>query len=312
MLPDGADAVVRVEEAVAHNGWMETEVAVATGRDIRRAGEDIRPGDTVLTAGTVLGPAEMGVLSCVGRDPVACRRSPRVAVVVTGDEVVDATAGLGPGAVRDANGVTVPALARSAGAQVTSVARVGDDVARTRAAVAAALDADVAVICGGVSVGPHDHVRRVLAELGAEQRFWGVALRPGRPTWFGRRDRAGERPSLVFGLPGNPVSAMVTFLLFARPALRALAGADPRATRLLAALTMEFEKAPGRAHAVRVALRSGERGLEATPTRPEQASHILTSMVGADGLAILPAERERIEAGESVEVEPIAGPWVAR
>jgi molybdopterin molybdotransferase len=143
-------------------------------------------------------------------------------------------------------------------------------------------------------------------ELGAERLFWGVALRPGRPTWFGlSRGGPGAGGGLVFGLPGNPVSAIVTFLLFAVPALRALAGLDPFMARSIARLDDGYEKRPGRTHAVRVALRLEPDGWHATPTRPEQASHILTSMLGAEALAIVPAQAERIEPGERVQIEPI-------
>jgi molybdopterin molybdotransferase len=162
------------------------------------------------------------------------------------------------------------------------------------------------VICGGVSVGPYDHVRAVLDELDVEQVFWGVALRPGRPTWFGLVD-GGPRQGggLVFGLPGNPVSAIVTFLLFARAALRALTGLPPAANRTTAILDEPYEKRPGRAHALRVALSLKGDGWHAVPTRPEQASHILTSMLGADALAMIPAESEGVAAGSSVEIELI-------
>jgi molybdopterin molybdotransferase len=149
-------------------------------------------------------------------------------------------------------------------------------------------------------------VRPVLEELGAEQLFWGVALRPGRPTWFGlSRGGPSGAGGLVFGLPGNPVSAVVTFLLFVRPAVRALVGLDPFSADTTAVFDQAYKKRRGRAHAVRVTLRLAPDGWHAVPTRPEQASHILTSMVGADALAIVPAESEGVAAGDSVEVELI-------
>ena len=156
------------------------------------------------------------------------------------------------------------------------------------------------MICGGVSVGEHDHVRPALEELGVEQVFWGVSLRPGKPTYFG----VAPSGTLVFGLPGNPVSAMVTFILFARPALLAMQGADPATGRVAARLGADYETAPGRAEAIRVSLASGPDGWVATPTGP-QGSHVLTSMLGADGLAFAAAERDVLEAGESIEVEPL-------
>jgi molybdopterin molybdotransferase len=306
VVPDGADAIVRIEDATERQGAIETERRVGPGADIRRAGDDIEPGRAVIAPPTRLGPAELGVLASIGCDPVPCRRRPRLAFVGTGDELVEPSAEIGPGQIRDTNAVAVGALASLAGVELTSVKRVGDDREATREALADALESDVAVISGGVSVGEHDHVRPALEELGAEQLFWGVALRPGRPTWFGLSRRGpGEGGALVFGLPGNPVSAVVTFLLFVAPALRALAGLDPFEARTTATLDGGYEKGAGRAHAVRVTLRLAEDGWHATPTRPQQASHILTSMLGADALAIVGAETERVDPGERVEIEPI-------
>jgi molybdopterin molybdotransferase len=176
---------------------------------------------------------------------------------------------------------------------------VPDDPEGTRAALARALDgADVVVLSGGVSVGPHDHVKPALRELGVEERFWGVRLRPGKPTWFGTRDG-----TLAFGLPGNPVSAMVTFQLFARPALAALQGAAPEPRRVTAALEQPVTRNPRREQAVRVQLVQSTNGLSARPTRAAQGSHMLTSMVGADGLALIAPGDGEAAAGERVEVE---------
>jgi molybdopterin molybdotransferase len=306
VVPAGANAILRREEVIERNGEIETERRVEAGSDIRLTGEDIRPGQAVLASGTALGPAALGVLASIGRDPVPCRRRPRVAVITTGDELVDPAGQVRRGQIRDTNGVALAALASRAGADVTSVTRIGDDRDETKKAVAEAIKSEVAVICGGVSVGEHDNVRPVLEELGVGQLFWGVALRPGRPTWFGRsQDGPPAGGGLVFGLPGNPVSAIVTFLLFVRPALRALVGLDPFSARTTAVLDEAYEKRRGRAHAVRVTLRLAGDGWHAAPTRPEQASHILTSMLGADALAIVSAESEGVAVGESVEIELI-------
>ena len=306
MLPEGADAVLRKEDAAELEGSLETERRLEPGTDVRRAGEDIEPGDTVIAGGSALGPAEVGVLASIGRDPVPCRRRAKLALIVTGDELVDPSQSLRAGQIRDTNGITLTSLAELAGADVTTVMRVRDDRAATRASLAGAIRSDVAMISGGVSVGPHDHVRPSLDALGAEQLFWGVAVRPGKPTWFGLSD-GGPRHGggLIFGLPGNPVSAVVIFLLLVRPALRALAGLDPLAARTTAILDERYEKSRGRAHAVRVCLQLADDGWHATLTRPEQASHILTSMVGADALAIVPADSEGVAVGQSVEVELI-------
>ena len=202
-----------------------------------------------------------------------------------------------PGGVRNSNAYSVPALAQLAGAEGAGAASVPDDPDATREAIAAALDSDVVVICGGVSVGEHDHVKAAFAELGVEGSFWGIALKPGKPTWFGTR---GD--TLVFGLPGNPVSAMVTFLLLVRPALAALSGADPERHRTTARIAEDYEKRPGRAHAVRCRLELREDGWHARPTG-KQGSHILTSMLGADCLALIPREAGSLSAGEPVVVE---------
>jgi molybdopterin molybdotransferase len=297
-MPDGCDAVVRLEETELRDGSIQVSDPVAAGRDVRRAGEDIEPGDTVLRRGAVLGPSELGVLASVGRAEVSCARRPRLAVLTTGDELVSADGELGPGKIRDTNAYSVPALARGCGAAVVGVTHAGDDPAATRAAIEPLLDADVAVVCGGVSVGEHDHVRPVLAELGVEEVFWGLALRPGRPTWFG----VAPGGALVFGLPGNPVSAVVTSILLVRPALLALAGASPERHRATAVLDDRYEKRPGRAHMVRVALDLRADGWHAHPTK-QQGSHVLTSMLGAQAFAIVPADRGDVEAGERVEIE---------
>ncbi|HEX4307827.1 MAG TPA: gephyrin-like molybdotransferase Glp [Solirubrobacterales bacterium] len=321
MLPVGADAVVRVEdtEREAHDrGGRGTvgpgredpretgdrlrdrvlvSVAVATGANVRRAGEDIAAGETVLRAGAELGPAELGALATIGLDPAPVHRRPRVAVLTSGDELTLPGRPLGPGGIRDSNSRTVPGLARLAGAEVVSVDWTPDEPEATRAALARALEADVAIVCGGVSVGEHDHVKAALAELGAEEVFWRVALKPGGPTWFGTR---GE--TLAFGLPGNPVSVMVTFLTFVRPALIVMAGGDPASRRVTARLGADYEKPTDRAHAVRCRLELDERGWIAWPL-PRQGSHVLTSMLAADALALVPAESAGLAAGETVEVE---------
>jgi molybdopterin molybdotransferase len=303
MVPAGADAVIRVEDTRPADDEVEVVAEVAAGRNIRRAGEDIAAGERVLGPGALLGPSELGVLASAARSQVLCGARPRVAVVVSGDELIAPDEPSWPGAVRDSNAYTVPALVEESGAALHSIEKVGDDAGATSEAIAAALRCVVAVISGGVSVGRHDHIRPSLQELGAEQVFWGVALRPGKPTWFG----LGPRGTLVFGLPGNPVSAVVTFILFARPALLAMQGGEPTLRRLSAAMADDYPKKRGRAHAVRCRLEAGRRGWLARPTK-EQGSHVLTSMLGADGLAILPAESDLVRAGEQVIVELLPGP----
>jgi molybdopterin molybdotransferase len=298
-VPAGADAVVRVEDT---DGGLERVAVCAParpGENIRLAGEDVQPGVAVLRAGATVGPAELGVLASLGVTSVLCARRPRVAIVTTGDELLEPGEPMRAGGVRNTNGLTVSAMALLAGAELADPEHARDDPDAVAQTIGRALEADVAIVCGGVSVGRHDHVRRALAALGARQSFWGLALRPGHPTWFGTAGR-----TLVFGLPGNPVSAMVTFRLLVAPALRALTGAAEREQGAGAVLDQAYEKQPGRMHAVRVRLRAGEDGWHAQPM-PAQGSHVLTSMLGADALALVPAEAAIVRAGERVRIEPL-------
>ena len=292
-----------MEATRPEGGQVLIEEEVEAGRDVRRAGEDIRSGETVLPAGTRIGPAELGVLASLGATAVACRRRPRVHVLTSGDELLEPGEAMRPGGVRNSNAYSVPALAERAGAEVVVSGPAPDDLEATRAAIVPTLDSDVAVLCGGVSVGEHDHVKRALAELGVEESFWGVALKPGKPTWFGTR---GD--TLVFGLPGNPVSAMVTFILLVRPALAVLSGGRAEPLRTTARLARDVDKRPGRTHAVRCRLELREDGWHAHPAE-RQGSHILTSMLGADCLALLPAASGPLRAGERVEVELLDLAW---
>ena len=218
-------------------------------------------------------------------------------MLTSGDELLAPGEEMRPGGVRNSNAYSVPALAEWAGAEAVVAGSAPDDLEATRAAIAPALDADVVVLCGGVSVGEHDHVKQALADLGVEESFWGVALKPGKPTWFGTR---GD--TLVFGLPGNPVSAMVTFVLLVRPALAVLSGGRPERLRTTARLARDYDKRPGRTHAVRCRLELREDGWHAHPAG-RQGSHVLTSMLGADCLALIPAASGPLRAGERVEVE---------
>jgi molybdopterin molybdotransferase len=296
-VPDGADAVVPVERTEASNGAVRVP-DTEPGANVRMAGEDVRAGQRVLAPGTPLGPAEVAMAASLGLSELRCAARPRVALLVTGDELAEPGAQLGPGQIYSSNGWALAGLVDRAGGELVLRETVRDSADDTRAALTRALDgADVVCVSGGVSVGEHDHVRGALAELGVEESFWGVKLRPGKPTWFGARGGV-----LAFGLPGNPVSAMVTFILFARPALLALQGAEPGATRAEAELAEPVKANPKREEAVRVRLEPGPAGWRATPTG-EQGSHQLTSMLGAGALALIPAGEGELPAGERVTVE---------
>lgn len=297
VVPPGTFAVVPVEAIEEQDGQVSVP-ATNAGENVRRAGEDLRAGEVALPAGAELGPAGVAVLASLGLATVNCVRRPRVAVLVTGDELVEPGSPLGPGQIHNSNAYAIAAQAVRAGADLVGRSGVPDDAGATRTALAGALDvADVLCVTGGVSVGPHDHVKPALAELGVKERFWGVRLQPGKPTWFGSR---GGR--LVFGLPGNPVSAMVTFQLFALPALRALQGADPGARSGRAVLAHPIRRNPKRDQMVRVRLEGGEDGWRANATKA-QYSHVLSSMLDADALALIPAGVGDLAAGERVVLE---------
>ncbi|MGH2851680.1 MAG: molybdopterin molybdotransferase MoeA [Solirubrobacteraceae bacterium] len=297
-MPAGADAIIRVEDTRVADGVVELLVAVERDHDVRHAGSDVRAGDVVLRAGTRLDPSQLGVLASVGRSTLLAGPRPRVALVTTGDELIAVDAPLGPGEVRNSGAHVIPALVERSGGVCVSVAHARDDPEEVRATIGAALEcSDVTVITGGMSVGRHDHVAEALAVLGVELHVDGIALRPGKPTSFGTRGAA-----LVFGLPGNPVSSFVTFLLLARPALLALAGEHPARLRTTAILDAPCERLATRMQAVRCRLTLAPDGWHAIATGP-QSSHILSSMLGADALALIDAGTGAADAGERVVVE---------
>jgi len=297
-VPEGATAVVPVERTEAAEDSVRVP-ATKAGANIRHAGEDVAAGDVVLRRGDLLAPAALGVAASVGRASLSCARRPRVALLVTGDELTEPGQPLEPGGIYSSNAYALAGQVERAGALLVRHERVPDDAEVTHASIGAALaEADVVVVSGGVSVGPHDHVKDAFARQDAEQRFWGIGLRPGKPVWFGARGS-----TLAFGLPGNPVSAMVTFQLFVRPALAALQGADPSITRTAARLDQPVARMAHREQAVRVRLVAAEDGWRAAPTKGAQGSHVLTSMLGADALALIAPGEGEAPAGELVEVE---------
>lgn len=302
-VPAGANAIVPQEEVAALGSEIELKADVEEGANIRPAGSDMRAGTTVLRAGTILGAAELGVAVAAGVGNAIVSRRPRVAVLCTGDELRAPGEPLGPGEIHNSNAPMLVALALRSGATPTPAQRLPDDRGAIEAGLAAALeDADVVIVSGGVSVGPHDHVKPALATLGVRELFWGVALQPGKPTWFGQRDE-----KLVFGLPGNPVSAIVTFSLFARPAIAALQGTSARGTLDLdAVLGVPVRRNRLREQALRVRLEHRDGATVAVPNGP-QGSHIITSMVGAHALALIPAGEGELAAGATVALAPLPG-----
>ena len=294
-LPDGSDTVVRVEDTrQVGNDEVEITVGTATGTSVRAAGEDVTAGSTVLAAGRRLRAAEIGVLAALGHATVNIIRRPRVAVLSTGDELVPLGSDLGPGMIHDANRYSLTAAVRAAGAEPLAQGIARDTADDLRAALVRAALADAVVTSGGVSVGDHDHVKPVVESMGTMD-FWSIAIRPGRPLAFGE---LGERHTPLFGLPGNPVSALLTFELFVRPALLRMAGRTwlhrPRAQ---ARLVEDIEKPAG--------LRFFARGVHAAGqvrTTGPQGSGILSSMARANCLIDLPEAGTRALAGTDVTV----------
>ncbi|MDW8068802.1 MAG: molybdopterin molybdotransferase MoeA [Anaerolineae bacterium] len=297
-IPAGADAVVPFEHTRADGEWVEVLRETRPGANIREAGEDVRAGQVVLSPGQVLRPQEIGMLAALGRTEVAVVRRPRVAILATGDEVVPPWETPGPGQIRDANSYTVAAQVRQYGGIPLLLGIVRDEETLIREGVRRALAerADLIITSGGVSIGDFDRVKQVLAAEG-EMRFWSLNMKPGRPLAFGV---VGGVP--LVGLPGNPVSAMIATELFVRPALRKMQGfTEWPWPELRARLTDPIVRKDGRRHYLRVRLQETPEGWEATLTG-DQGSGILSSLVQADGLAVIPEDVDSLPAGAEVRV----------
>jgi len=297
-MPDGADTVVRVEDTDNASDVVTIAAATQRGTATRQAGEDLKKGETILTKGTVLRAAEIGLLASDGRARIRVRKRPRVAVYSTGDEIVDLDAPLERGQIRDSNRYTLASAIRAAGAEPWVRGIVRDSPDALRAALREGLAADAIVTSGGVSVGDHDHLKPVLSELGTID-FWAIAIRPGRPLAFGEL-RDGDRRVPIFGLPGNTVSALVTFEIFVRPALLRMQGrANVSRPKARARLLEPVDKIGS--------LRVFARGIHDSDagtvrlTGP-QGSGILRSMALANCLIDLPVGPSRIEPGTVVDV----------
>jgi molybdopterin molybdotransferase len=312
-LPPESDTIVRQEDAARVGERVEIRVAAPLGEHVRPAGEDVCAGDLVLEPGARLGPGPLGLLASLGRSVVAVHQRPRVAILSGGDELVEPDGDARDGRIVSSNSYSIAAQCREAGAEplYLGIARDAPEVLEER--LRAGLASHVLVSSAGVSVGDRDYVRPVLEKLGCELLFWGVRIKPGFPLVFGRFG-AGDpaRPGpLVFGLPGNPVSAMVTFEQFVRPALRRLAG--QRALfrpRLEAVLGEALRKPVGRLHLVRVRLAREAGRVVATPTG-NQSSGVLRSMALADGLLLFPAEATALPAGAPVQVQVLDEDFLA-
>ena len=302
-LPPGADSVVPIEDVAESDGVVSVPSPVTPGAFVRLAAHDTRAGDVVLLAGP-LSPARLAVLASLGIGEVEVRRRPVVAILSTGDELVAPGVPLRPGQIHDANGPSLAAAVIEAGGEPRLLERVGDDPeAIERTLGAAAASADLIVTSGGVSVGRHDHVRTVLERRGALD-FWRIAVQPGKPLAVGELDG-----TTIIGLPGNPVSALVTFELFARPFIRAMLGlpGDGR-LRVRATASERMPKDRGRRAFLRVVLSGTDDGYVARPAGGQQSSQ-LRPMADANALHVIPEGVDAAEPGvgyEAIVLEPPA------
>ncbi|MCP4435518.1 MAG: molybdopterin molybdotransferase MoeA [Actinomycetia bacterium] len=309
VIPAGADAVVMVEDSspVGDSGGggagseaVRIHKAATAGQHIRPAGDDLQAGDTAIEAGTRLAPGHVGLLATLGLTKAPVRRRPRVGVISTGDELVGPGGPLAPGQIRDSNRVMLLALCEQAGVTGIDLGLVADDEQLIeRALLAGASDCDAIVTSGGVSMGDYDYVKAVLGRIG-DMEWMQVAIKPAKPFAFGT---IGATP--VFGLPGNPVSSLVSFELFARPGLRVMVGdSKPHRTRLTAVAGSDIRRrSDSKVHFVRVNLSRGAGGLVATPTG-SQGSHQLAASAGADGLAVVP-DGDGVPVGGALDVIPL-------
>ncbi|MCR4299448.1 MAG: molybdopterin molybdotransferase MoeA [Gallionella sp.] len=326
-MPQGADTVIRVEdteavfaetltpnslpqagerdavslrESVANA--VQINLAVKPGNDIRRLGENMRNGEVVLTPGTEITPGVIGVLATVKCAQVQVYRQPRVAILSTGNELEGLDDPVDPNKIPDSNSYALMAQVQALGIEPVLLGIARDDPEELARYLKRGLKYDVLLVSGGTSVGVHDYVRPTIEALGAKMLFWRVAMKPGHPVAFGK---AGEK--IIFGLPGNPVSSMVCFDEFVVPALRRMMGHARTYRRTIEArLTHNVKHQPGRTEFIRVLLAKEPDGYAASPTGA-QGSGMLLSMARADGLAVLPAERNGLAAGSAVTVQLLDG-----
>lgn len=308
-VPNGADTVIPFEETDEQerrrNGQPLSEIvirkALPLGSNVRPAGEDVRVGEPVLPAGTIIRPAEAGVLASLGIAAARVIRRPVVAVLSTGDELTPAGDALTPGHIYDSNSSGIAAAVAAAGGAPHIIGIARDNLTDLHRCIDAAADADLLVTSAGVSKGDYDMVKDVLEQRG-DMNFWSVRMRPAKPLAFGLLRRRNGRPLPLLGLPGNPVSALLAFEMFGRPAIRRMLGRDRLARPVVeGVLTAPIFNGDGRRVYARVAVARRHGAWFATPTGP-QGSNILTSLSRANGLAICPADLPRKEAGQAVKI----------
>ncbi|MBM2839860.1 MAG: moeA [Bacteroidetes bacterium] len=299
MIPKGADAVVPIEQAtVLDEGRVEFTRPAMSGQHIRKRGEDIKNGDAALHSGQMLTPGSIGVLASLGYKRVRVYEKPRVNIVATGDELVDVEDMPGKGQIRNSSSYALAAQVTNAGGVPQILGIVPDKPKKLRKRIAEALDVDVLLITGGVSVGKHDYVKNILADVGVDIKFWKVNIKPGMPLVFGT-----FKNTLVFGLPGNPVSTGVTFLQFVRPALLRMSGLnDVLPMKYSAVLDEDFTKNDSKRHFVRGIVQRCD-GVLHVVTTGTQSSGAMSSLAKANCLIVIPEEVTSLKKGSSVEIE---------
>jgi len=297
-VPEGADAVVRMEDSRKENSRVAILVGAKVGQDIRRAGEDVQPGEKVISGGEVIRPAEVGMLASLGRSFISVHQRPLVAVIATGDELTEIDEPPSPWKIVSSNSYSLAALVLDCGAVPLQIGIAKDRREDLIAKFRAAMRADLIVSSGGVSVGDYDLVKDVMRDEGNRMQFWRVAMKPGRPLAFGAM---GQIP--IVGLPGNPVSSMVSFEQFIRPAILKMMGHSNLFRRTIRArLGEDIDKKSGIRHFIRARIRRDEDGYTVITTG-EQGSGILKSMVRANGLIVLSEETTKVRKGETVIVQ---------
>ncbi len=291
VVPEGADAVAPIEVVTDNGDTVDVPDTIAAGAHVRPRGGDVRAGDLVVPAGVRLGATQLGALAAAGIAAAVCARRPRVAVLATGSELVRPGTPLAPGQVYEANALMLASALGGVGADVERLPAVADDEDAHREAIARGLEADVLVTSGGVSVGPHDLVRAIESELGVEEVFWQVAVKPGKPIAFGTRGR-----TLVFGLPGNPVSSLVGCELFVKPALRALQGlAEPLPRFERGRLLSSLQRNTARDEFIRARVVDG-----VLEPLTGQESHMIARAAAANALVHVPRGEGTLDAGTDV------------
>ena len=297
-IPRGADTIVPVEETKKKDEFVSIFKSFPTGEYIRKAGEDVKRGDHIISKGDIIRPAEAGMLASLGRSFIFVYQRPLVAILCTGEELVDVDGDLDEIKIVSSNSYTLAAQVKDCGAISVQLGIAKDRKEEIKEKLLQGLRADVLISSAGISAGDYDFVKEILIDLGMEIVFWKVAMKPGKPVVFGT---IGRKP--IFGLPGNPVSSMVTFEQFVRPSLLKMMGHRQLYRPMIEAiLKEEIHKEPGRRHFVRASV-SFEKDHYVVTITGAQGSGILRSMVKANGLVVIPEDREIVRAGEKVRVQ---------